>query len=250
MNDMPGNPVESAKDAAQPRLKFTLVSGALIVGVYLLLQFAATNAAATLLGLTPSQHMGDLIALGVLSSSIPCTLLVLRVVSRTPGIGPRTWLALHPVRSRTLFGWVVSAFVLLQLADLVTVELGRAPVPPVIETIAETTRYPALLWFALVITAPVFEEALFRGFLHEGLRRTRIGGGGTILVTTVVWTLLHTALYDVYFLTLVGLIGILLGVARERTGSLYIPLAIHAMNNLLGGLQMATGGNALIQLAR
>ena len=190
--------------------------------------------------------MGDLVALGVIFSAGPCTLLVLRIVSRARDIDPRTWLALLPVRTTTLLGWVLLAWVLLHAADLVTVELGRSPVPPVMETIIETTRYTALLWFALVIAAPVFEEVLFRGFLYEGLRRTRMGAGGTIVVTTLLWTLLHVAQYDAYFLTLIALIGILLGIARERTGSLYVPLAIHAVNNLLGTLQMAEERDALV----
>ncbi len=246
MNDTPLNADESPDLPPPPRLGFTLVSGALILGAYLVLQFAATVIAVVMLDLDPAERMGDLVALGVLSSAIPCTLLVLLIIGRERDIGPRSRLALFPVRAATLLGWVVAAIVLLQLADLATVELGRSPVPPVMETIFETTRYTALLWFALVVAAPVFEEVLFRGFLYEGLRRTRIGAMGTIVVTTLLWTLLHVGQYDQYFLTLIALIGILLGLARERTGSLYVPLAIHAVNNLLGTLQMSEGRDALV----
>ncbi len=246
MNDTSSNAVESEALPAPPRLRFTLFSGALILGAYLVLQFAATIVSVAVLDLDPAERMGDLVALGVIFSSVPCTFLVLRVIGRTGDIDPRTWLALFPVRTATLLGWLVFAFVLLQLADLVTVELGRSPVPPVMETIIETTRYTALLWFALVIAAPVFEEVLFRGFLFEGLRRTRMGAGGTIVVTTLLWTLLHAGQYDQYFLALIALIGILLGIARERTGSLYVPLAIHGVNNLLGTLQMTEERDALV----
>ena len=245
MSETSLNAVEPEESHPPLRLRFTLVYGALILGAYLVLQFVATLLSVIVLDLDPAERMGDLVALGVTASAIPCTALVLLILSRTRGIDPRSWLALLPVRTTSLLGWVVFAFVVLQLADLVTVELGRSPVPPIMETMIETTRYTTLLWFALVIAAPVFEEVLFRGFLFEGLRRTWMGAGGTIVVTTLLWTLLHVAQYDPYFLMLIALIGILLGIARERSGSLYVPLAIHAVNNLLGTLQMTEERNVL-----
>lgn len=241
--------VEPEEVQPPPRIGFTLVSTALVLGAYLVLQVAATVVLVAVLDLDPTERTGDLIALGVLLSAIPCTFLLMLILDRggrARGMDPRTWLALLPVRSSTVLGWAVFAFVLLQLADLVTVELGRSPIPPVMETIIETTRYTTLLWFALVIAAPVFEEALFRGFLYEGLRRTKLGAWGTIVVTTLLWTLLHAAQYEPFFLTLIALIGILLGIARERTGSLYVPLAIHVLNNLLSTLQMTEERDALV----
>ncbi len=249
MNEPPLDAVEPEGIHPPPRLGFTLVSTALVLGVYLVLQVVVTVVLIAVLDLDPTERMGDLIAVGVILSAIPCTFLLLLILDRpgrARGLDPRTWLALRPVRGSTMLGWVVFAFVLLQLADLVTVELGRSPVPPVMESIIETTRYTTLLWFALVIAAPVFEEALFRGFLYEGLRRTKLGAGGTIVVTTLLWTMLHAAQYDPFFLTLIALIGILLGIARERTGSLYVPLAIHGVNNLLSTLQMTAERDALV----
>ena len=241
MTERPHDTIEPEVVQLPLRLRFTLGSGALVLGAYVVLQFVATIFLIINLDLDPDDHMGDLTALGVILSAIPCTLLVMLILDRhgrARGIDPRSWLALLPVRIPTLLGWLVSAFVLIQLADLVTVELGRPLVPPVMETIIETTRYTTLLWIAIVVAAPVFEEVLFRGFLYEGLRRTRIGAGGTIVVTTLLWALLHAGQYDLFYVGLIALIGILIGIARERTGSLYVPLAIHGMNNLLSMMQM------------
>lgn len=233
------NVMEPTEFDTQPRLRFTIFGGLLIICVYLLLQFATTFFSIFILGFDPLERMGDLVALGINASAIPCTGLIVLILIRTRSIEPRSWLALFPVRTTHLIGWLVFTFVLLQLADFITIKLGRSPIPPIMETMIETTSYTVLLWFALVIAAPVFEECLFRGFLFEGLRRTKIGVGGTIVVTTLLWTLLHAAQYDQYFLTLIALIGILLGIAREYSRSLYVPIAIHAVNNLLGTLQMS-----------
>ena len=246
MNEPTLNAVEPEEPRPTPRLRFTLVSTALILGAYLVLQVVVTVAAIAVLDLNPETRLGDLIALGVLFSAVPCTLLVLLTLGLARDVETKSWLALVPVRATTMLGWLAFAFVLLQLADLATVELGRSPVPPIMESIIETTTYTALLWVALVIAAPVFEEVLFRGFMYEGLRRTRIGAGGTIAVTTLVWTALHVGQYDQFFLALIALIGILLGIARERTGSLYVPLAIHAVNNLLSTLQMSAEKDAVV----
>lgn len=249
MNEPPLDAAEPEEIQPRSRLGFTLVSTALVLGTYLVLQVAVTVVLVAVPDLDPTERMGDLIALSVILSAIPCTFLLLLILDRpgrARGMEPRTCLALLPVRGPTVLGWVVFALVLLQLADLITVELGRSPVPPVMETIIETSRHTALLWLALVIVAPAFEEALFRGFLYEGLRRTKIGAGGTIVATTLIWTLLHAAQYDPFFLTLIALIGILLGIARERTGSLYVPLAIHGVNNLLSTLQMTEERDAIV----
>lgn len=245
MNELPLNAVDPEENRTTPRLRFTLVTTALILGAYLVIQVAATIVAIAMLDLDPAARMGDLIALGVIFSAVPCTLLVLLTLGLARDVDLKSWLALVPVRATTLVVWMALAFVLLQLADLATVELGRSPVPPIMDSIIETTRYTTLLWVALVIAAPVFEEVLFRGFMYQGLRRTRMGAGGTIAVTTLLWTSLHVSQYDLFFLVLIALIGILLGIARERTGSLYVPLAIHALNNLLSMMQMSEVKDAL-----
>ena len=43
--------------------------------------------------------------------------------------------------------------------------------------------------------------------------------------------------YDVYQIGTIFFIGILLGVARIRSGSLYVPLAMHTLINLLATVE-------------
>ena len=47
------------------------------------------------------------------------------------------------------------------------------------------------VWIMMVVAAPVAEEILYRGFFYRGLRATRLGVAGTILVTSVAFGLLH-----------------------------------------------------------
>jgi len=85
--------------------------------------------------------------------------------------------------------------------------------------------------------APIFEELSFRGFLFEGLRRSWLGDSGTILVTSLVWAVIHTQYQLVYVLQIFAL-GLLLGAARLRTGSIVTPIAMHALFSAIAIVQV------------
>ena len=55
---------------------------------------------------------------------------------------------------------------------------------------------------------------------------------GTILLTSLLWASSH-AQYDFYEIGLVFVFGIVLGVARYRTRSLIVPIAMHGAMNLI-----------------
>ena len=48
-----------------------------------------------------------------------------------------------------------------------------------------------LLWFSVVVVAPVTEELFFRGFLHCGWAPSWLGVSGTIVLTSALWAVLH-----------------------------------------------------------
>jgi len=90
--------------------------------------------------------------------------------------------------------------------------------------------------FLIVAVAPFTEELFFRGFVFAGLRR----GGGFIvaaLVSAVVWAFLHfnpdnpEGSWGV--VVQLAVFGLALAWLYERTGSVWPPIAIHALNNAL-----------------
>ena len=100
--------------------------------------------------------------------------------------------------------------------------------------ITETPLQLLLAVVAAVVLAPLAEELLFRGLLHRALRsRLRIVPAAAI--SSVLFALVHV---DVAFsqpLALVGLtlVGAIMAVAYERTGSLLVPVVIHAVHNAI-----------------
>ena len=106
-----------------------------------------------------------------------------------------------------------------------------------------TIGWPPLLWMAVIGFAPAFEETFFRGFLFVGLQNSRIGIVGTILFTSLVWALVHIQ-YDIYGMATVLVLGIVLGIVRLKTRSLWGSLLIHSMWNFVAILGTMLSINA------
>ncbi len=86
------------------------------------------------------------------------------------------------------------------------------------------------IFLGLVVLAPLVEELAFRGFAFNlldeaGYRRL------AIFLPAIAWALAHTQ----YDWTLQGFLvvhGILMALARQRTGSLWPSIAMHVLWNL------------------
>lgn len=80
-----------------------------------------------------------------------------------------------------------------------------------------------------MVAAPVAEEMFFRGFLQGRLRQ----GFGPVLaigLTTIAFSLVHYSGNLLHPLG-VAVMSIGCGVLRERTGSLWPAILLHAVNN-------------------
>lgn len=91
-----------------------------------------------------------------------------------------------------------------------------------------STGGAALVVASVVLLAPVFEEALFRGYLYPVLRGV-IGTGAAMAASGAVFAVCHLSPTD--FLPLWAL-GALLALVREGAGTLWAPILCHALWNL------------------
>jgi membrane protease YdiL (CAAX protease family) len=101
-----------------------------------------------------------------------------------------------------------------------------------------STVWPVLFWLLAVVFGPIFEEALFRGFVFEGFRNSRLGLIGTIILTSFVWTFFHLG-YDPSSLAAIFFFGLVLGAVRYKTGSLWSTMLMHACFNLAAMVMIA-----------
>jgi membrane protease YdiL (CAAX protease family) len=150
----------------------------------------------------------------------------------------RSYFALRPVRASVLAGWIGVTLAFLAISDGLTLLLGKPIVPEFIRLAYATAQPVWPLWLALVVAAPLFEEALFRGFLFTGFQASALGSAGTIIVTSLLWAAIHLQ-YDLYGIATIFAMGVVFGVARVATRSIYVPIALHATANLIATLEAA-----------
>lgn len=181
---------------------------------------------------------GALITVATWATGILCTSLILLLARIRRGIGVRDYLALRIPSFRTLAAWMGIGIAVTVAAEGILLLTGQETVPEFMIAAYQSAAYLPLFWIALILWAPLFEEFLFRGFLFRGWSNSRLRANGTILLTAALFTTLHLQ-YDAIQMLVVFATGIVLGLARHRTGSLITPLAIHGAVNLMATAQVA-----------
>jgi CAAX protease family protein len=157
-------------------------------------------------------------------------------VSRTPFTD---YLALRWTSWTNLLIGVVALFVLVMGWDLLSRATGRAVEPGFMGEVLKSAQADGALWLLVIafcVAAPVSEELFARGFLYRGWSESFLRPAGAILLSSLVWTALHLQ-YDWFFFGEVFSIGLLFGYIRYRSGSTWLTIILHALNNLAATLQ-------------
>ena len=219
--------------------------GLLVLVVYLLLSaltvvpltMAFSGESAASVTVETLETNPNVIVVSTLVSAAIGTLLILLIAGRRKGSSWWEYLSIHRPRAKELFIWLGITVATVAILGLIGMLLDR---PPVHELWSELFKASAIipLLILAVVAAPLFEESLFRGLLFMGWSQSKLGATGTIVLTAVLFTALH-AQYDLFDLGQVLVLGILLGIARYRSGSLVVPIAMHALTNALAFAQMA-----------
>ena len=95
-----------------------------------------------------------------------------------------------------------------------------------------------LYWITLAVTAPVFEEIIFRGFLMRGMSASRLGVIGALLFSSLLFAAVHLQ-YNVPNMMMVFGLGLVFGLMRWRSGSTTVSIMLHASWNIACGLWFA-----------
>ena len=91
----------------------------------------------------------------------------------------------------------------------------------------------------IVVLAPLAEELVFRGWAYTALR-ARWGFGSALGATSTIFALMHWEKTHIYALAVLP-VGCLLGVARERSGSVTASMILHATFNFCGWAALVAG---------
>ncbi len=188
---------------------------------------------------------GLLISVSTIVSGIAGAGLIVLFISIRKNISIADYLGLKPIGLKTILvllgiivGLLAASFGLEQVIDVSEQNFNF-----MVQTY-ETAVWLPLLWIAVVIFAPVFEEMFFRGFLLVGLKESRIGALGAVALTSITWAALHIQ-YNAFGLISILVLGIVMGIVRLKTGSLWSTIFLHSLWNAMAMVQTALYVNGI-----
>ncbi len=179
---------------------------------------------------------GLFLALVTILSGIVGVAFIILITRYFQGRSFLEYLGLTGVSLKQLGFWLFIAAVFLVLSDTCTFLLKKPIVTDFMVNAVQTAKFPWLLYFALIIAAPIFEELFYRGFLLKGLSLSWLKPFGAIVLTALCWSLLHMQ-YDWYGVLQIFLGGLLFGYARLKSGSIYVTIAMHGLQNLVATIE-------------
>lgn len=203
----------------------------------------ARRLAAALIGPAPpisaGRACGGLLPAGSLPSSAPvefanhfADFVILTTIALIWGMWARLKLGLSRPAYWEAEPWVL-LFILWNTAEWAISLFWPTVVDP--EWLAERERLTlAEHLIASALLAPVAEELLFRGTMFAALLR-RWGIWPAALVPSALWALLHVQ-YEWWVVASTAGSGVLLAMVRWKSGSIWLPIALHAAGNLLATL--------------
>jgi uncharacterized protein len=173
---------------------------------------------------------GNMLAAATLAST-PVVVGLVTLLIWIRGCPIREYLGLKRPSARSLTVAIAGLAVVLVGTDLTSYLLGRPLVPKVMVDFYCNSWLPFLV-FAVVVLAPLGEETLFRGFLYKGIASSRAGPITAIVVSTMIFALIHFQ-YDWYGVLGVGVMGLYLGIVRYGSSSLLLTMVLHAIANMV-----------------
>ena len=138
-------------------------------------------------------------------------------------------------RIRPAIGWMLLAYVVyLALGQAWAQLVDTDKVDKLPDSLGVDRSTAALVAVCVLVTvvAPLAEETFFRGYFYGALRNWR-GPWLAALLTGLVFGGVHAGGTNAVFLVPLAVLGVVLCVVRERTGSLLPCIALHAINNAL-----------------
>jgi uncharacterized protein len=147
------------------------------------------------------------------------------------------YLGLNVPRLRQLLQWSLITVVFCGLIGVIS-SLLRQPTPEFMIKVYGSADPPWLLWLAVAVDAPVFEEICFRGFIFKGLAASRLHWPGATIITSIFWAAIHLQ-YGWYDMSTIFALGLLLGTARALTNSTLLAMWLHCLVNVLATVEIA-----------
>ena len=177
-----------------------------------------------------------LLSVSVIGSALIVVPLVFGIAKLKKGSVLKEYFDLRAYSWKTFWIWM-GVLVLLLIFEGYAIELmGAEEIPSFMMNIEFPNKFSMyLLAFSVMFMAPLIEEVVFRGFLLKGFSETFMGVWGAIIVTSLLWAIVHLQ-YEFAYVAVIFVIGLVFGYARIKTGSLFVPMTMHMVMNGVASL--------------
>jgi membrane protease YdiL (CAAX protease family) len=168
----------------------------------------------------------------------PLTIGVLWIAIRMAGRDFAEYLALNWPSSGELLRALGITAILLLVESLAIYFVGADEA--LAEPYISAKQASGLLIFLVAgcIAVPIMEEFVVRGFMFRGWSQSFLGPVGSIVLTSVLWAMIHTQ-YDWFGRFWIFVTGLALGHFRWRSNSTWLTVMVHSAINIF--ISFATG---------
>lgn len=142
------------------------------------------------------------------------------------------YLGLKPFPFNIAMGFIGLWLLFVISTETLTYILDKDPTA-FVDVLYDSANPKWLLIVTMVIVAPIYEEVMFRGILWSAVREQFVGSKGAwvaTISTSILFSIIHLQ-YEFYEMSVIFILAMLLGYARSRSGSLYVPILLHIINN-------------------
>lgn len=165
-----------------------------------------------------------------ISHVISCYFLV-KLIRFRLSVSVCSYLGFIRVGVLNLILWCLLVFGYIYAVSVVTTLFDISIKSNFFSDLYKSTGYGWVVVIFVVITAPIFEEVMFRGYMYSGCVNT-MGVLGAVVLTSAVWASIHLQ-YSFIQQFYLYVFGLLLGFARYKTRSTIVPICMHITLNLV-----------------
>jgi len=179
------------------------------------------------LGKKIKQNLGNLAILLGVAFFVIITPILFFLIKLKKGISVQEYLAFTKKPStRAFIYWTTGLFVIKSSAFIILHYFDKPIIEEIYIKVFETSSSSLSLFLTIAILIPIYEEIIFRGFLYKSFRESKVGKWGALIISSFFFAIIHYEnILGIFF------IGIIFGIAREKTDSLYVPISMHILNN-------------------
>lgn len=207
-----------------------------LVGVYvaskLLLPAAQTASIDELFDLGSID--GTVVSVSIIISCLLLMLLIAAII-RLKGGKIRHYLALKPFSWNVAIALLAILLLFMIASQALSYWLDKSSTD-FIDPLYQSVSSVWLLIVAIVIVAPFYEELVFRGILWSAISESfadQHSVKGVIIasiVTSFVFAMIHLQ-YGIYEISTIIVLALIFCYARYKSGSLWLPILLHIINN-------------------